>query len=244
MVTGLNWTTYQQQMATLAVTSVSDPNFQSILAAMVDNAELRICQDLDLLANDQANSSFACTPASRQVAIPASTFVTIENINVITPAGTSSPNLGTRNPLSPTTKEVLDNLWPSSVGAGVPKRFAVFGQFNILMGPFPDLAYTLEVVGTTRPASLSASVTTTFISQNLPHLFIAASMVYISGYQRNFGRMNDDPQMAISWEGYYQKMMASSDIEEARKKFEGPAWTPKSPSKYAGPSRGPMPKAA
>ena len=56
--------------------------------------------------------------------------------------------------------------------------------------------------------------------------------------------MSDDPQMALSWEAYYNKLLSSSDVEESRKKFEGPAWTPKSPAKYATPTRGPMPKAA
>lgn len=239
MVVGLNWTTYQTQMVTLAVTDVSDPNFQAILPAMIDNAELRICQDLDLLYNLQPNTTFSLAAGNRTVAIPPSTFVTIEQVNVITPAGTVNPQSGTRNPCAPVTKEVLDNLWPSSTGAAVPDKFAVLGQYNLLFGPWPDKAYALEIVGTTRPPSLSASNTTTFISLNLPHLFIAASMVYISAYQRNFGRMSDDPQMAMSWEGYYQTMKGSSMVEEARKKWEGPAWTSKSPSAAAAPTRGP-----
>lgn len=244
MVTGLTWTTYQAQMATLAVTSVTDPNFVSILSSMIDNAELRICQDLDLLANQQANTTFSLTSGSRSVAIPAGTFVTIEDVNVITPVGTSNPNLGTRNPCTQASKEVIDNLWPSSTGAGVPNKVAVLGQYNLLFGPWPDASYGLEIVGTTRPVSLSASNTSTFISANLPHIFIAASMVYISGYQRNFGRMSDDPGMAVSWEAYYKSMLGSSAVEEARKKFEGPAWTAKSPSSFATPTRGPSAKAA
>lgn len=244
MVTGLTYTTYKAQMATLAVTSVTDPNFVSILDAMIDNAELRICQDLDLLNNQQANTTFACTAGSRSVAIPSATFVTIENVNVITPAGTANPNQGTRNPCVPVSKEVIDNLWPSSTNSGVPDKFAVLGQFNLLFGPWPASGYSLEVIGTTRPESLSASNTSTFISLNLPHIFIAASMVYISGYQRNFSRMSDDPSMAVSWESYYKTMLASSSVEEARKKFEGPAWTSKSPSIAATPTRGPHPPAA
>lgn len=240
MVTGLNWSTYQAQMATLAVVDVSDTNFQSILPAMIDNAELRICQDLDLLYNLQPNTTFTLTAGNRTVAIPPQTFVTIEEVNVITPVGTVNPQSGTRNPCTPVTKEVLDNLWPSSSGATVPNKFAVLGQFNLLFGPWPDQAYSLEIVGTARPASLSSSNTTTFISLNLPHLFIAASMVYISAYQRNFGRAGvDEPQMAVSWESYYQTMLKSSFVEEARKKWEGPAWTSKSPSAAAAPTRGP-----
>lgn len=245
MPTGLTYATYQTLMATMAVTSVSDPNFVSILPSMIDNAELRICQDLDLLANQQTNTTFACSNLVRTVTLPYATFVTIENVNIITPAGTSDPGLGVRRPLQPVTKEVLDNFWPSKQGAGVPVKFALLGQFNILFGPWPDANYSLELVGTTRPVPLSASNTETFISLQLPHLFVAASMVYISAYQRNFGRMSDDPQMAVSWESYYKSMLGSSSVEEARKKFEGPAWTSKSPAIAASPTRGPsLPKAA
>jgi hypothetical protein len=249
VVVGLTWTSYQTQMATLAVTSVTDPNFVSILSAMIDNAELRICQDLDLLSNQQTSTTFACVTGASSLTIPVDSngqppFVTIENVNVITPAGTSNPDLGTRNPCLPASKEVIQNLWPSSAGAGVPNKFAVLGQFSLLFGPWPAQNYSLEIIGTTRPASLSAANPTTFISLNLPHIFIAASMVYISGYQRNFGRGSDDPQMSVSWESYYKTMLGSSSVEEARKKWEGPAWTSKSPATFATPTRSPAPPAA
>lgn len=239
MVQGLTYSQYTTLIAQLAVTQVTDPNFVALIPSMIDIAELRVCQDLDLLFNDVANTGFACMPNSRTVPVPSNTFVTIEQVNVLTPVGSSNPTFATRNPCTPTTKEVLDMLWPSAAGATVPNKFAVLGQFNILFGPWPDAAYGLEVVGTARPLSLSATNPTTFISLNLPHIFVAASMVYISAYQRNFGRMSDDPQMAVSWESFYKSMLASSAVEEARKKFESVAWSAKSPSSYALPNRGP-----
>jgi hypothetical protein len=96
------------------------------------------------------------------------------------------------------------------------------------------------VVGTYRPASLSAdpATQTTFISLYLPDLLIMASMVYISGYQRNFGRANDDPQMAVSYESQYKTLMQGAMVEEARKKFQSSGWTSMSPSPVATPTRG------
>lgn len=244
MVTGLTYTTYQSLMATLAVTQTTDPNFISILPSMIDNAELRICQDLDLLANQQSNTTFSTQALRQGVTIPPATFVTIENVNILTPVGASDPTFATRNPCTPVSKEVLQFLWPSVNGAQVPTKVAVLGQFQLLFGPWPDQQYGIEIIGTTRPASLSNTNPSTFISSQLPHLLVAASMVYISGYQRNFGRANDDPQMAISWESYYQTMKSSTMVEESRKKFEGPAWTSKSPAMAASPTRGPIPKVA
>ena len=50
-------------------------------------------------------------------------------------------------------------------------------------------------------------------------------MVFASGYQKNFGSQSDDPKMAMSWEDQYQKLMASANAEELRKKWAGPGWT-------------------
>jgi hypothetical protein len=84
---------------------------------------------------------------------------------------------------------------------------------------------------------LSATNTTTFISLYLPDLFIMASMVYVSAYQRNFGRQSDDPQMAQSYEMQYQTLLKSADLEENRKKFEAAAWSSQEPSISATPTR-------
>jgi hypothetical protein len=80
--------------------------------------------------------------------------------------------------------------------------------------------------------------TSTFISLYLPDVFIMASMIYISAYQRNFGRANDDPQMAVTYESQYQALLKSAMMEENRKKFEAAAWSSQSPSPVATPTRG------
>jgi hypothetical protein len=65
-----------------------------------------------------------------------------------------------------------------------------------------------------------------------------ASMIYISAYQRNFGKESDDPQMAMSYENQYQLLLKSAGVEEARKKFESSAWSSQSPASVSSPTRG------
>jgi hypothetical protein len=65
-----------------------------------------------------------------------------------------------------------------------------------------------------------------------------ASMIYVSAYQRNFGRANDDPQMAVSYESQYQALLKSAIVEEARKQFQSSGWASESPATVATPSRG------
>jgi len=236
-------TSYVTQMATMAVVAETDPAFVTILPQMIVYAELRMYRDLDFLFTSGVSTAYNLTAGSRTLNVPAETFplgtlVVPEQINVL--VGSIDPDTATRVPLLPTTKEFLDAVYGSGASAnrGVPQYWVPFDDYTFLVGPYPDQSYTVELVGTYRPASLSVTNQTTFISLNLPDIMIMASMVYISAYQRNFGRMNDDPQMAISYESQYQTLLKGAAVEEARKKFEAAGWSSQSPSTFATPTRG------
>jgi hypothetical protein len=151
-----------------------------------------------------------------------------QSINIVTPAATSDPNLGIRNPIERVSVDFLNATWPSATGSGVPKYYAIMGAptlsstitagpLNIMFGPFPDAAYTAEIIGTVRPSPLSATNPTTFLSTTMPDLFLAASMVWGFGYQRDFGAQADDPATAQSWEHQYESLRIGIDVEEMRK---------------------------
>ena len=243
---GLTYSSYVTQIAQMAVVEPTDVNFQAILPMMLDYASLRICRDLDLISTSVSldGNAYRLTAGNRRLNFnenlnDGSYFVVCEQINLIVGGG-SSPGSGERIPLIPTTKEFLDAVYGSSLPAdrAQPKYFAPFNESLFLVGPVPNVDYFTEVVGTVRPATLSPTVTTTFISQYLPDLLIMASMVYISAYQRNFGRQSDDPQMAQSYEGQYQTLLKQAGVEEARKKFEAGAWSSQGPATVATPTRG------
>lgn len=244
---GLTYATYKTQIAQMAVVEEDDVNFLAILPSMIDYATLRINRDLDLLITSASLSGaeYKLTAGNRNLSFSqnlpdGSYFVVSEQINLITPAGQTDPNAGTRTPLLPATKEFLDAVFGSSIvdNRAQPKYFAPFNDTLFLVGPVPDEEYYVEVVGTVRPAPLSADVPVTFISQYLPELLIMASMIYISAYQRNFGRQSDDPQMAQSYESQYGMLLKSAMVEEARKKYEGAAWSSQAPAPVASPTRG------
>ena len=241
MTTGLTYSTYKTQIATLAVVEENDPAFLTILPQMITYAENRMCRDLDFL--EFSDTSVATLSAgTRSLSFPSGTFVVIEQANVITPVGTINPDAAsaTRSPFLPTTKEFLDAIYGSNASANraQPRYFAPFNDNLIYFGPVPDAAYSVEVVGMVRPESLSVSNPSTFISTYLPDLFIMASMIYVSGYQRNFGRASDDPQMAVTYESQYQALLKGAMVEEARKKFEASGWSSQSPASVATPTRG------
>lgn len=238
MPTGLTYTTYKTQIATMAVVAEDDQAFLEILPLAIDYAELRIQRDLDLL---QTSGTAIATLASgtRQIAVTQGTFVTSEQINVLTPAGTVNPETGTRNPLLPTTKEFLDAVYGASTYTGLPKYFVPFNDNLWLVGPFSDDNYSVEIVGTTRLTPISATNASNFISLYFPDLLVIASMIYISGYQRNFSSsMANDPQMPVNFETQYMTLLKGAAVEEARKKFEAAAWSSQGPAVVATPSRG------
>lgn len=245
MTTGLSYNgsvsgtnSYVDEISTLAVVSATDPNFLTILPQMITYAENRMYRDLDFLFTSVSITSYSCTVGTRSINVPPGVIVVPEQINLITPAGTTNPDNGTRVPLLPTTKEFIDAVYGASSYKAAPQYWVPFDDYTFLLGPYPDANYTVELVGTYRPDSLSSTNLTTFISLYLPDVFLMASMVFISGYQRNFGRQSDDPAMAQSYESQYQALLKSAQSEENRKKFEASGWSSQSASTTATPTRG------
>jgi hypothetical protein len=237
MVQGYDYSSYVTALATLAVVDPANSDFQELLPSIIDYAELRIYQDLDLLSTVSPQTGFSLSTGTRTLVLPIETFITLQDVNVLTPVGTSDPNAGTRNPCLPVSKEFLDMVYGSVAGAALPSFFAMVNQNTLAFGPWPDQAYALEIVGTVRPESLSMSNMNTFIATYLPSLFMMASMVYVTAYQRNWSATSDDPQMAVNYEQQYKALLASAGGEELRKKYSSTGWTSMSPSPAATPAR-------
>lgn len=200
--------------------------------------ENRTYRELDLLNTVVRDSSQAFSPNSRNFTLPTSIGIPLvtNGINVITPSGTAADS-GTRNPLTPVSRDYLDLAWPSSTGATLPTSYAMLTQGTILVGPWPDAAYTVEWVGTQRPTPLSSTNPTTLLSLYFPDILVAGSMIFLSGYQKNFGSQADDPKMAQSWETQFTTLMASAAAEEFRKRLMGSSWSPLTQGPAAQPAR-------
>ncbi len=50
-------------------------------------------------------------------------------------------------------------------------------------------------------------------------------MVFMSGYQRDFGAQATDPQLAQSWDTQYKDLFKSCMEEEQRRKIQGTNWS-------------------
>jgi hypothetical protein len=229
---------YVTQLANLLVISSADTNFNTQLPGIIAYAENRIYREVDFVRT-QTTDSTTLSSGIRDFAPPTNIgyFITIDNINVITPAGTLS-SAGTRVPLVPTAREFIDTAFPSGqTVTGIPEYYALASDTDILLGPPPDKPYVVEVIGEQRPAALSSANSSTYLTQYVPDLMIIASMVYCTAYLKNFGAQSDDPKSGTSWEAQYQIAVKSVQTEQWRAGFKGPGWTSWGPASITTPSR-------
>lgn len=234
----LNYTTYTSQIAGLLTYATSDPIFTGMQPGMIDYAEERLYADMDLLAT-RIVSSGTVSANQRTLSYPTQngTYLVIENIAIITPAGTPASS-GTRTPLRVASIPFINTVYPSNYsGTGAPTYFAPLTSTSAVIAPVPDQAYDIEVIGTYRPAALSSANSSTVLTQYFPALFIAASMVYGTGFQRDFGAQSDNPATAQSWETQYKNLFNGTNIEEFRKKYQSQGWQNQIPSPVATPPR-------
>jgi hypothetical protein len=236
----LDYDTYVSQLSNLMVIGSTDSNFQTFLPGCIDYAEQRMYRELDLLATQVTDATSITSSGDRNFTLPTSigVFITVDNVNVITPAGALA-SAGTRNPVIPIAREFIDAVYPSGqLNTGTPQFYAMASNTEIIFGPSPDAAYTAEVIGIQRPIPLSSANSSTFLTAYLPDAFMAASMVFASGYMRDFGGQGaDNSGMSVSWEGQYKTLIQSAQVEEARKKFQSEGWTSNEPTPLATPPR-------
>ena len=238
----LTYNGYVTQLCTLAiynfstiggVVTPSDAFVQALIPQMLNYAELRIQRDLDFLQSLTTNTTYSLTSNTNILTMDVNSFITLQSWQYTS---------GTANlPILPTSKEFIQNVFNDSSSTGPPQYVAPYGGDAAttgatsqlwLFGPYADQTYALTILGTARMLSLNnyntnpvAGTTVTFVSAYLPDLLIMASMIYLSGAQRNFGRASDDPQMAVTYESQYQALLKGAAVEEARRKFQASGWT-------------------
>ena len=219
----MNYLEYAMEIAKQVPVDKSSTQFQSLLPDTINYAEQRIYRELNLLSTRIRNSSSSCTANNRAFTLPTNlgTFITVTEISIMTPVGTTSSN-GTRNVLMSAAKKLVDTVAPintASSATAVPSMYYMLDQQTAYFGPSPGAAFNVEVTGTIRPTPLSATNTSTFLTTYLPDLFVAASMVYAGNNMRDFGIEGGNAALAQSWEQQYQALFASANAEETRKRY-------------------------
>jgi len=210
--------------ALVAETNIEAANagFVAILPTIIDQAEGLIYREptLNFLSTEVIDDSGFTTAGVQQFTLPRH-FTILEQVNLV--QGNDRP------PLEKVTREWLQACFPRRIAnsiSDVPSLWAPLTDQIILLGQTPGGASQIECVGTVRPAALSASNTTTWLSTYMADLFFAASMIFMSGYMMEFGSQADDPKMAISWKGVYDGLLPGAGAEEMRRKKQATSQCP------------------
>lgn len=226
----LTYTTFISSLANFLVIPVTDPNFIAAIPNIIDDAEQRLYRELDLLSTIVGDSSGSLTPNFPEFVIPV-------------PIGGNGPYLVVQDmlvagkPSVPISKEAMSFLYPDGTNAGPTQFFAMLTQNLVTVGPWPDAAYGVKIIGTVRPAPLSVSVPQTLLSLYFPDLLLSAGLAMGAGYLKDFGAVTDDPQTGMSWEKKLTTQLTSAIKEEARKKFQDQGWGSLSTGPSATPPR-------
>lgn len=250
----MDYTSYKADLERFLV--IVDTNgiaaFEAALPTIISLAELRIYREpsLDFLATRTVSATQQTTSGSRSVPLLPQ-FIVVEAVSLILPANKLPTDASaTRMPLQRMTRSYLDMTWPQETLTQTPDLFvggywALFNEqedatetpYNIsnviLVAPTPDNTYNVEVSGTFRPAALSSTNQQTILTEYFPDLFFAASMLYGTSYQQNYGASADNPQQAVSWHAIYAEHLAVAGMEEQRKKFLGAGFSSFPPNPIA-----------
>jgi len=205
----MDYNTYLTRLAAMATASTTDTKFTTIVPAVIDYAEQRMYRELQLVSTQSRNQAGSTSSGVRTFNFP-TRFVIAEAINLIISSQ--------RFPLMPASREFIDFVY-GTASNGVPVYYAMETDQSISLGPTPNGAYTVEIVGRVRPTPLSSGTPNTFLTDYLPDAFLACSMIFYSGFQKNFAAQSSNPQQGTSWEDQYTKLMASAQVEELRKRF-------------------------
>lgn len=148
-------------------------------------AEARIARDLRL-RGQMAKATLTCTTGVQEVAFP-SDYLEAENFSILVS--------GIQQNLRYYTSETSDERMPFGLRSGAPSYFTVIGQ-NIILGPTPDAAYTLNLDYYARIPALSVTPTN-FLLTAAPGVYLFAALAEAAPF------MMDDNR-AIMWEAKYK----------------------------------------
>ncbi len=142
--------------------------------------------------------------SSRNVALPTD-WLEFENVSI---DGTPE------TPLQYVTIEHMDAKYPEGGWSGKPFVFTIEGE-NLLLGPTPDIAYTINAIYYARfPALLTAG--TNWLLTNHPSLYLYACLREAALFV-----MNDE--RAAHWEKLFQMNVDSLQMVDDRATHSGSA---------------------
>jgi len=148
---------------------------QSIVDGFISDAEWRIQRDVDS-DNNRKYATASIIAGQAYVSTPLLTNQTliIREAQIIDSSGVAT--------VVEYRETSFINEYNPDQEQGLPKYFSYWDDQHIVLAPIPNINYTMQLNYTLKPAGLSASNTTTYLSQEFPTGLLYACLVEAYGF--------------------------------------------------------------
>ena len=176
----------------------------TIVNGFILDAEFRILREVDS-DNNRAYATATIIASQAYVSTPIVTDQTliIREAQIIPGGAYTGPNA---------VVEYRDtgfiNEYNSTNATGLPKYFSYWNENTIIVAPIPNLTYTMQINYILKPAGLSASNTTTYLSNQFPTGLLYACLVEAYGF------LKGPADMIQFYEQKYQSVLQGFSIEQ------------------------------
>jgi len=170
----------------------------AVINVFITFAENRILRDIDLdvfklevTSNLTTNNKFLSAPSD-----------ILTHRYLIVTSGTTQIFLDFRD------TSFMKEYWPNGATTGIPKYYSVWNENTFYIAPTPSSAFAVELGYIYRPAQLSSTNTTTWISTNAPEALFYACLIQAYSYTKG------PPDMMAIFDASYKQALQGLGIEQ------------------------------
>ena len=179
----------------------------SILNDFILDAEERIFRDSDS-DNNRKYATATIVSGQRYVNTPDvgnTETAVIRSVQIVDSAGVGSPT--DRSFVEYRDTSFISEFNPTEA-QGVPKYYGYWDDNNIVTAPTPNANYTMQINYILKPAGLSSTNTTTYLSTNFPNGLLYACLVEAYGF------LKGPADMIQYYEQKYQSALQGFNVEQ------------------------------
>jgi len=170
----------------------------AVINTFITMAENQILREIDLDVF-KVESTAALTPGNKFLGAPSGILT---HRYLIVSVGGNQVFLNFRD------TSFMKEFWPDGTETGVPKYYSVWNQNTFYVAPTPDAAYAVELGYISRPAQLSSTNPTTWVSLNAPEVLLYACLIQAYSYTKGPG------DLLNYFKGAYKEALQGLGIEQ------------------------------
>jgi len=175
----------------------------TIINGFIENAEFRVLREVD----SDSNRSFKTAQlvaSQRYIDVPSDCLV-VRSAQIVDSDGVASAD--NREFLEYKDTNFMSEYNPTDA-TGVPKYYSYWDEDTLVFAPVPNAQYTIQINYVLKPAALTATNTTTYLSLNFPNGLLYACLVEAYGFLKG-------PQDLLQlYEQKYKQVVEGFSIEQ------------------------------